>query len=228
MFRHVYSERILPKLVQLNQDGKRFYVTPEGNKYPSVTTVLSEYSRKGIQEWRNRIGNEEAKKISSKASIRGTKLHKACELYLNNKKPIFKTPLEEERFNTLKPVLAQINNIHAQEFRMYSDHLRLAGTVDCIAEFNGKLAVIDFKTVSKRKEAKYIENYFMQCSAYAIMYEERFDIPINKTIVIISVEESTPQIFFETRDRHVKRLLEYRDLFESKLPKLVDNLLPIC
>lgn len=220
MFRHVYSERTLPKLTQLNQDGTRFYVTPEGNKYPSVTTVLSEYSRKGIQEWRNKVGYEQANKIASKASTRGTKLHKACEDYLNNKEPVFKTPFEKELFETVKPILGQINNIHAQECRMYSDHLRMAGTVDCIAEFDGKLAVIDFKTAFKMKEASYIENYFMQCSAYAIMYEERFGIPINKTIVIIAVEESVPQIFFETRDRHVKRLLEYRDLYESKFTKI--------
>jgi genome maintenance exonuclease 1 len=92
----------------------------------------------------------------------------------------------------------------------------MAGTVDCIAEFDGKLAVIDFKTASKRKDPSYIENYFMQCSAYAIMYEERFNIPINKTVVIIAVEDDEPQVFFETRDNHVKRLLEFRDIYESK------------
>lgn len=219
MFRHVYSERTLPKLEQVNENGTRFYLTPEGNKYPSVTTVLSEYSRKGIQEWRNRVGNEEANRISSKASTRGTKLHKACEDYLNNKDPNFNTPLEKELFEKIKPLLNNINNIHAQELRMYSHHLRMAGTVDCIAEYEGKLAVIDFKTSSRMKEASYIENYFMQCSAYAIMYEERFCIPINKTIVIVAVEEHAPQIFFETRDNHVKRLLEYRDIYESKYTK---------
>lgn len=219
MFRHVYSERTLPKLEQVNENGTRFYLTPEGSKYPSVTTVLSEYSRKGIHEWRNRIGNEEANRISSKASTRGTKLHKACEDYLNNKEPLFKTPLEQELFGKIKPLLHNINNIHAQELRMYSHHLRMAGTVDCIAEYEGKLAVIDFKTSSKLKEASYIENYFMQCSAYAIMYEELFKIPINKTIIIIAVEDGSPQIFFETRDNHVKRLLEYRDLYENKFTK---------
>jgi len=96
----------------------------------------------------------------------------------------------------------------------------MAGTVDCIAEYEGKLAVIDFKTSSKLKEASYIENYFMQCSAYAIMYEERFGIPINKTIVIVAVEDNAPQIFFETRDNHAKRLLEYRDIYEKRFTKI--------
>jgi genome maintenance exonuclease 1 len=182
--------------------------------------VLSEYSRKGIQEWRNRVGNEEANRISSKASTRGTKLHKACEDYLNNKDPVFKTPLEQELFVKIKPILNNINNIHAQELRMYSHHLRMAGTVDCIAEYEGKLAVIDFKTSSKLKEASYIENYFMQCTAYAIMYEERFGIPINKTIVIVAVEDNAPQIFFENRDSHAKRLLEYRDIYEKRFTKI--------
>jgi genome maintenance exonuclease 1 len=217
MFHHVTREIDLPKLKQINEEGTRYYVTPEGNKYPSVTTVLSEYSRKGILEWRNKVGHENANRIASKASTRGTKLHKACEDYLNNKEPIFKTPFEKDLFSQIKPILdTKINNIHAQELRMYSDHLRMAGTVDCIAEFDGKLAVIDFKTASKRKESSYIENYFMQCSAYAIMYEERFNIPINKTVVIIAVEDDEPQVFFETRDNHVKRLLEFRDIYESK------------
>lgn len=215
-FNHVLFERELVKLKQVNEDGSRYYVVPGGGRYPSVTTVLSEHSREGIQAWRKRVGNEEANKISGRASTRGTKLHKVCEDYLNNKVPVFKTPLEQSLFNSVKPELHKINNIHSQEVRLYSNYLRLAGTVDCIGEYNGKLAVIDFKTSSKIKKKEYISSYFMQCAAYSIMYEELYNIPINRLVVIIGVEEEMPQVFEERRDNWVKDLLHYRDLYESK------------
>lgn len=216
MFNHIELDLTSCKLTQINEDGTRFYVTPEGNKYPSVTTILSEYNRKFISEWRQRVGEEKANEITRKASNRGTKFHKHCEDYLKNLQPEFKTPIEVDAFNTFKPVLNRINNIHVQETRMYSNHLRMAGTVDCIAEFDGKLSVIDFKTASKEKQKDSIENYFMQCSAYAIMFEERFKLPVSQTVVMISVDNCDPQIFLEKRDNYTKQLLEYRDLYESK------------
>lgn len=212
---HVPLQKSLPKLQQINENGTRYYVTPNGNKYPSVTTVLSEYNRKGILEWRKRVGNEQANEISSKASLRGTKFHKLCEQYLQNQSIEFNTPIEQHAFNTFKPVLHRINNIHLQEQKMYSDHLRIAGTVDCIAEFDGKLSVVDFKTASRLKDKTYIENYFMQCSAYAIMFEEIFKIPVPRIVVAIAVEDEEPQIFIEKRDDYVKNLLYYRNLYES-------------
>tara|TARA_R110000868_G_scaffold75743_6_gene218391 strand:- start:32 stop:703 length:672 start_codon:yes stop_codon:yes gene_type:complete len=214
-FNHVKLDREVPKLTQLNENGTRYYVTPSGNKYPSITTVLSEYNRKAIFEWRQRVGSEEANKISGKASTRGTKLHKNCEDYINNKDPVFKTPFETILFNSIKPTLHRINNVYAQELRMFSDHLRIAGTVDCVGEFDGKLSVIDFKTANRRKDPSYIENYFMQCSAYAIMFEEIFEIPVSQIVVAIAVEDDEPQVFVEKRNTHVKRLLHYRDLYES-------------
>jgi len=215
MFHHVKLDREVPKLKQLNENGTRYYLTPEGNKYPSVTTVLSEYSKRGIQEWRNKIGHEQAQKITTAASTRGTAFHKLCENYLDNKEVEFRTPIEKERFEQFKTVLHQINNIHAQETRMYSDHLRLAGTVDCIGEFDGNLSIIDFKTSSRPKKEEYIENYFMQCSAYAIMFEEQFKIPVSKIVILVSVDDNPPQIFKQKRDDYVKNLLYYRDLYES-------------
>jgi genome maintenance exonuclease 1 len=214
-FNHVKLDREVPKLTQLNENGTRYYVTPSGNKYPSITTVLSAYNRKVIFEWRQRVGNEEANKISGKASTRGTKLHKNCEDYIDNKEPIFKTPFETVLFNSIKPTLHRINNVYAQELRMYSDHLRIAGTVDCVGEFDGKLSVIDFKTANRRKDPSYIENYFMQCSAYAIMFEEIFEIPVSQVVVAIAVEDDEPQVFVEKRDSHVERLLYFRDLYEK-------------
>lgn len=214
-FNHVKLDREVPKLTQLSENGTRYYVTPSGNKYPSITTVLSAYNRKAIFEWRQRVGSEEANKISGKASTRGTKLHKNCEDYINNKNPVFKTPFETVLFNSIKPTLHRINNVYAQELRMFSDHLRIAGTVDCVGEFDGKLSVIDFKTANRRKDPSYIENYFMQCSAYAIMFEEIFEIPVSQIVVAIAVEDDEPQVFVEKRNTHVKRLLHYRDLYES-------------
>ena len=183
MFNHVKLDREVPRLQQLNENGTRYYVTPEGNKYPSITTVLAAYNINYIMEWRKRVGEEEANRISRTASGRGTRIHTLCEQYIDNKIPAFKSPLDQELFNKFKPTLHRINNVYAQELRMYSNHLRIAGTVDCVAEFDGVLSVIDFKTSKRLKNKEDIENYFMQCSAYAIMFEEQFKIPVAQTVL---------------------------------------------
>ena len=223
LFNHVHLDREVPKLQQLNESGTRYYVTPEGNKYPSITTVLAAYNIGYIMEWRKRVGEEEANKISQKASGRGTRIHTLCEQYIDNKAPVFKSPLDQELFNKFKPTLHRINNVYAQELRMYSDHLRIAGTVDCVAEFDGVLSVIDFKTSKRLKNKSDIENYFMQCSAYAIMFEEQFKIPVAQTVVAIAVDEEEPQVFVERRNTHVKRLIYFRDLYEKKNAKPISN-----
>ena len=215
-FNHVKLEGVVPKLQQVNEEGTRYYVTPEGNKYPSITTVLSAYNIKEIMAWRKRVGEEEANKISGKASSRGTRIHTLCEQYLDNKELTFKTPLDTETFNRFKPVLHRINNIYAQEIRMYSDHLRIAGTVDCVAEFDGKLSIIDFKTSKRLKNEEDIENYFMQVSGYAVMFEERFGIPVNRIVVAIAVDDEEPQVFIGKRDTYISNLLYFRDLYERK------------
>lgn len=214
-FNHISLPCEVPKLQQVTEQGSRVYVTPEGNKYPSVTTVLSAYNKQAIQEWRRRVGNEEANKISTRASSRGTRLHKLCEDYLNNEPVNFKTPLDQILFNSILNDLHRINNIYAQELRMYSDHLRIAGTVDCVAELDGKLTVIDFKTSTRPKSKDNIENYFMQATAYAIMFEERFSIPVSRTAVMIAIEDHPPQIFIEKRDTYVEQLLFYRNSYET-------------
>lgn len=220
-FNHVKLEKEVPKLQQINENGTRYYVTPEGSKYPSITTVLSAYNQKAIFDWRKRVGEEEANRISRQASSRGTRIHTLCEHYLDNKTPEFKNPFDKELFTSFKPVLHRINNIYAQEIRMYSDHLRIAGTVDCVAEFDGKLSVIDFKTARKAKREEDIENYFMQASAYAIMFEERFGIPVPRTVVAVAVDDDEPQVFVNKRDSYVTPLLYFRDLYEKKSGKSV-------
>ena len=200
-------------------DGSRVYSTPEGKLYPSVTTVLSEHNKKGILEWRSRVGDDEANKISRKASTRGTKFHSIAENYLQNNviTPLFKTPLDTVMFTLAQPTLDRIDNIHAQEVGLWSHHLRLAGRVDCIAEFDGKLSIIDFKTANRKKDEAYIQHYFMQAAAYAVMFEERTTIPVNRLVIAIAVEEEEiMQIFHGKRDNYISQVLHYRDLYEHK------------
>lgn len=212
-FNHVNID--LPSIKQVNLESKRLYETATGNKYPSVTTVLSAHNKDAIIAWRKRVGNEEANRISVAATRRGTKIHSIIESYLKNEDRPIENNLDLNRFISLEPYLENIDNIHVQERALYSDHLRLAGTVDCIAEYDGRLSVIDFKTASKAKKKEWILSYFMQCAAYAIMYEERTKRPITNLVVMISVEDDAPQIFFEKRDNWVKDLLYYRDLYEQ-------------
>ena len=197
-------------------NGSRMYATPDGRSYPSVTTILSEHGREAIEAWRARIGETEANKISTRAASRGTRLHGYTENYLNNQNIDFgQNIFTQELFNTFKPILSPIDNIHCLETRLFSHHLRLAGTVDCIAEYEGKLSVIDFKTASRPKQHDWIHNYFMQCSAYAIMYEELTGIPVPQLVILVAVEDSHPQVFVEKRNPWVAGLLKYRDLYEK-------------
>jgi genome maintenance exonuclease 1 len=221
-FNHVgfgLGRRRLPIIEQYTApDGVRFYNTPSGLKYPSITTILAEKSKDVINNWRKRIGPEAANTISRVAAGRGTALHKLAEDHLNNQPLELKSPLVTDLWNKVRPVLdTNINNIHCQETRLFSHHLRLAGTVDCIAEYNGKLSIIDFKTSTGPKRKDWITSYFMQCAAYAIMYEEIACMPITQLVIIVGVEEEPePQIFVEKRDNWTKELLHWRDHYEDK------------
>lgn len=201
-------------------NGKRFYVTPGGNKYPSVTTITSQYNKQSIMEWRKRVGEEEANRISSKAAGRGTRVHTICENYLNNQEDYLQKQMPDAivMFKTLQPLLNEyVNNIHALEVPLYSDYLRTAGRVDCIAEFDGAISVIDFKTSSKPKEDKWIQNYYMQCSAYAVMFEERTGIPVSRIVVMIAVDGEKAQIFVKKRNDYIDEFIKYRDIYEELL-----------
>lgn len=213
LFNHVAVPDLNLKQVT-EESGKRFYLTPEGNKYPSVTTMLSHFSRKAINEWRNKIGHEEANKISKMASTRGTRIHSIVEKYLANEDMDIQNPIHLEMFKSVLPYLNNIDNIYLQEKYLYSDHLRLAGTVDCIAEYKGKINVIDFKTASKPKKEDWIESYFVQATAYAIMFEERFKIPVPRITILIAVENDYPQIFHKKRDDYAVKLIKMRDEYE--------------
>lgn len=217
-FKHVGTQ-LLAELKQVtNADGSRIYETPEGKKYPSITTVLQNYNKAALIAWRKRVGDAEANRISTRATRRGTKLHTLCERYLQNVEDVFgenADPLQKEMFSNIVPLLHDIDNIHLQESRLFSHHLRIAGTVDCIAEHDGRLSVIDFKTSTRPKSKDKIANYFMQCSGYAVMYEEMTGIPIQKLVVMIAVEDEPPQLFIEKRDNYIKDLIYYRDMYEK-------------
>lgn len=206
----------LPKLERVTSpDGKRVYQTPSGNAYPSVTTVTGLHTAKGIAEWRKRVGEAEANKISGRASARGTRIHSNCESYLLGES--FEPDIfDAEMFNSIKFLLDQVDNIHCLETPLYSDHLQVAGTVDCIAEFQGKLSVIDFKTASKPKDRDDIHNYFMQCAAYAVAFEERTKIPIGRLVIIMAVENDDPRWFIEKRDNWIGGFKKLRHDYRYK------------
>ena len=151
------------ELKTINENGKRCYVTPDGEKYPSVTTVLSDYKKEGIIKWRKRVREKQANKISTQASRRGTKVHKLCEDYLNNELSFDDyTPDNVVMFKSIQSILDDIELVYGQERTLFSNHLKTAGRVDCVGIFRGKKHIIDFKTSSKPKKEEWIDNYFMQ------------------------------------------------------------------
>ena len=205
------------ELNTINENGKRLYVTPDGEKYPSVTTVLSDYKKDAIIQWRKRVGEQQANKISTQASRRGTKVHKLCEDYLNNEST-FKdyTPDNVEMFKSIHPTLNEIEIVYAQERTLYSHHLKTAGRVDCVGKFRGKPHIIDFKTSNKPKKWEWIDNYFMQGSAYSVMWEEMTGVPIPYIAIIIAVADDSPQVFVENRDTWINKFIEVRQGYDSK------------
>lgn len=206
-FEHVDVE--LKEMVAETTESGRVYKTPEGIGLPSITTVLSILSRDSIAKWRARVGEAEANKISYRASTRGTAVHEIIEKYIDNDENYKDgyTPDIISSFIAVKPILDdRIGRVFAQEAPLYSNHLGVAGRVDCVAEFDGKLSIIDFKTSLKPKRLEWIKNYFMQESAYAIMWEERTGMPITQLVTIISVDNAEPQVFIEHRDNWVRPL----------------------
>ena len=207
----------LPKLERdTKPDGTRLYKTPSGFAYPSVTTITGLHTKKAIMEWRKRVGEEEATRISTRAANRGTKIHKLCEDYLRgelDEPDIF----HAEMFNSIRPMLDDIDNIHCLEDPLYCDHLQVAGTVDCIAEYQGRLSVIDFKTSSRPKDRDDIHNYFMQTAAYAVAFEERTGIPVGRLVIIMAVDNDDPRWFIEKRDNWIggfrKLRLDYKNKY---------------
>mgnify|MGYP006216852471 FL=1 len=216
-FKHLNLHNFPNLKAKTTAQGRRYFV--EGNAYPSVTTVIGEMKKKSIMEWRRKVGEEEANAISKRATTRGNKCHKLAEDYLSNK------PLDRYRddvlslglFHQIRPYIDKINNIHALEESLYSHTLKLAGRVDCIAEYDNELAIIDFKTSSKLKREEWIQDYFSQETAYAIMFQELTGLKVKQLVTIIAVETGTPQVFVK-KDilTYVPKLKEYIDYYKDK------------
>ena len=191
----------IPALEQINTPTGRFYETPNGNKYPSVTTVLATIPNPALQEWRLAVGEKVANEISSKATYRGSKVHTWCELYLN-KIGFGISPKDHEAgqmFHALVPYLNQFDEIHAMETSLYSDTLKTAGSVDCITRIDGVMYVIDFKTAGHPKRKDEIHSYFMQCAAYAQMFYERTGVVCARMKILMTVQEPLMVICFDER-----------------------------
>ena len=191
-------------------DGKRIYATPNGDKYISITSLLSNLSKASIQKWRKRVGESAANKISTQASRRGTSVHNICESYIQNEDRYLEDELPNvvEVFQSIEPLLNRIDNIHVVEGSMWSDHLKLAGRTDLIAEFDGRLSAIDYKTSNKKKTWEMCNQYFMQGAFYAIAYEERTGIPVDTVVIIMAVQDEQPLLFIEKRDEWIEPLKE--------------------
>ena len=211
MFNHVIMEMSLEDICARNVGGKRVYEVGD-QRYPSISTICSFRNRKSIAEWRARVGAEEANKISKRATTAGTTVHSMIEDYLNNELDIGKYAdkhLAKILFTQAKQMLARINNIHFQEAPLYSHEFAIAGRVDCIAEFDGKLSIIDFKTSSKEKKEEWVEGYFVQETGYAKMYEERSGIKVEQIVTLITCQTGDTQVFIKNTDDYVPLLKDY-------------------
>ena len=220
MFNHLegYESVSLPTE---NINGKRYYTTPEGKHYPSVTTVTGLLNKKWIKAWRKKIGEEKANKISRKAAGRGTRYHHLQEDFLNNKLTEERlkeaTPLDLMMFNQTKELTSKLGDIYMLEGSMYSNELEIAGRVDCVAEFAGKISVIDFKTSTRRKSPSQVKSYFLQETAYATMFEEMYGVPIERIVTIVSVEETgQSQLFVEEPKNWIEPFKELRNQYREE------------
>lgn len=211
IFDHSYIDLGYESLGDASTSDRRIYVTPQGKKYPSITTVLGSLSKDALTEWRKRVGDEEANRISHHAAARGTALHTVAEDYINNVESYFTPttmPHVRALFNSVKPIIDKyVGQVILQEKPLYSDHLGIAGRVDLIAQFNNKLSIIDFKTARRRKTRDEIKNYFAQATAYSIMFEERTGIPVPQLVIIMAVDDDPkPLVFVERRNDWVSEL----------------------
>jgi len=198
--------------------GQRWYVTPEGIRYPSVTTVLSSEPKSAIIAWKESMGAVKADKETKRCADRGTAVHDMLEKYVNNDPDYINghTTQNVKLFNRTKLALKKVDNVRIQEVALYSNMLKLAGRVDCVAEHNGILSIIDFKTSTKFKPLELVGDYMLQCTAYAIMYNEMFGTAIDNIVIIIGVEkEIVPTVYTDKIDAHIEPLLKRISKFHN-------------
>ena len=214
-FNHVDLD--LQPLEREHIDGVRYYKIPDEEelvKMVSITSVTSHFNKEIFIKWRKKVGNEEADRITKAATGRGTDMHTLTEHYLKNEDLPEVRPISDFLFKIAKGKLNKIDNIYALEGPLYSKELGIAGTVDCIAEYDGELAIIDFKTSKKPKPRNWIEHYFVQCMAYGCMLYEMKGISIKKLVIIMACENGEC-VIYEERDKakYIKLLGKYIDKF---------------
>jgi genome maintenance exonuclease 1 len=209
-FKHEPIDMGYKDMVATTLSSGRTYAAPDGVNYPSITTVLSILSEDHIRAWRQRVGEVEANRISRRASTRGTSVHAVLERYVDNEEDYYKDAnlIVKSNFMEVKEILdANLSKVYAQEAPLYSTHLGVAGRVDCVGVWNGKNSIIDYKTSAKPKKKEWCEGYFVQETAYSIMWEERTGMPITQLVTLIAGDQG-PQVFVEHRDNWSKKLLE--------------------
>jgi ATP-dependent exoDNAse (exonuclease V) beta subunit len=207
----------IPAIEQINSETGRKYSTPDGKCYPSVTTVLSFQENPHLKAWRERVGEEQANKISKTATVKGSKVHEACENYLQGIETSWslRESDAEEAFQAFIPVLEKVDVVHAMETRMWSDKLEVAGTVDLIAEIDGQLTVLDWKTSSRYKRREDIPDYFKQMATYSVMFYERTGIAVPNMVVQMTVPEIGLLTFKEKVKDWVPEFIKVRKAFKE-------------
>ena len=196
-------------LVADTQPSGRTYIDPDGNRYPSITTVLSILNEEELAAWRKRVGDTEANKIGNRAAARGTQVHNIIEKYLLNEDISDFLPYVRQSLSNIRSILDKhITTIYGLEVPLYSRYLGVAGRCDCIALFDGVPTIVDFKTSRRPKKHEKIPNYFAQMAGYAVMWEERTGMPITNTVIIMDVDAHEPIIFREHRDNHIQLLID--------------------
>jgi len=203
-------------------DGKRVYATPNGEFYPSITTVIGNNAKKqaGLAKWRARVGKEKAAAISSRSASRGTKFHSITEDYLNNCLDITQysdAPLPVIMFEQTKKTFDRIGNIYLQEAFLYSKHLEVAGRVDLVANFDGELSIIDFKTSAEPKREAYLYDYFIQETAYACCFQELYSLTVKQLVTIVACENGETQVVIKPpKKEYLLKLIQYIDEYQKR------------
>jgi len=232
MMKLVRSKTFKHKSVELGYDdlnaetkesGNRSYTTPDGESYPSITTILGYFTKASIIEWRKRVGNEEANRVSRHACARGNALHNTVERYINNEEDFLQgenMPHVLQLVGAAKSVLDErLDSVVLQECPLYSTQLRTAGRVDLIGEFDGKLSIIDFKTSNRVKSLDDIQDYFIQACAYSVMFEERTGTPIDQLVILMVVDGSSePLVFIEKTDDWLEKMVNKITKYHAENP----------
>lgn len=218
----IHSSSFTPiELEPVMVDGRRVYPVPSGGKYPSITTVLGvcPKKKKTLSEWKQRVGHDKAQAISTRAATRGTNFHKMVEDFLNNcyNEDNFKgKPLPLMMFKNAVPTLNRITQVYLQEAALYSDHLEVAGRVDCIGEFDGVPSIIDFKTSKEAKKEEWMEDYYIQETVYGCMFYEMYKTRTKQLVTIVACEDGDTQVVIKKPEKYfLERFIELRSLYQE-------------